>query len=297
VSVDSQIARLAETQRGNVTLRQLRELGLSREAVRHRRRTGRLVKRHRGVYAWGTPPTDWLSRAHAGHLAAGFGSTLCGTACAATLGALPPPAGPIHLIRPTSRGAHPGLIIHREELPPSDRGRCHGLPVTSPARLMLDLAATEPRQVVDRVYNELQVLRLLTGRQLAERLPGWGGRRGIGVLRELVGDDLGATRSVLEDLFLPMVRRADLPVPRINELVEGWLVDAVWREQRVIVELDGRRFHDTDPRFQSDRARSNALAARGWVVLRFTYRRLKREPYACIAELAAVLSQRPALAA
>ena len=112
------------------------------------------------------------------------------------------------------------------------------------------------------------------------------------MVKALVGDDLGATRSVLEDVFLPLVRAAALPRPGVNVRVAGLLVDACWHAAKVIVELDGRRYQDTDSRFESDRRRDAALAAAGYVVLRFTHRRLRDEPLACVAELSAVLSRR-----
>ena len=99
---------------------------------------------------------------------------------------------------------------------------------------------------------------------------------------------------MLEDLFVSLVTGAGLPRPVLNALVLGVEVDVLFPRERVIVELDGRRFHDTDQRFEADRARDARLVAAGYVVLRFTYRRLREEPLAVIAELAAALSRRVA---
>jgi very-short-patch-repair endonuclease len=80
-------------------------------------------------------------------------------------------------------------------------------------------------------------------------------------------------------------------MPRTNTHVAGFFPDALWPEQRVIVELDGRRWHDSPTRFERDRARVARLVAAGYVVLHFTWRRLTREPMAVIAELSAALAR------
>jgi uncharacterized protein DUF559 len=294
VPSDAKIAGLAGSQHGNVASWQLRRLGFSREAIRHRANSGRLVRRYRGVYGWGYLRTDFLSRASAAHLAAGLHSCLAGSAAAGVYRALPEPSGPVQLVRPTRARRRDGLLIHEEPLEPADVWRRHNLPLTSPVRTLLDLAETEEEPTVIRAYNEFQVLQLLTRGQVERALRHFNGRKGLGVLKRMIDGDLGVTRSALEDVFVPLIRQSGLPLPALNARVRGKLVDAFWESERVIVELDGRRFHDTDAGFESDRARDARLAAAGYVVLRFTHRRLEREPFAVIAELAAALSQRAA---
>ena len=94
---------------------------------------------------------------------------------------------------------------------------------------------------------------------------------------------------MLEDAFHHLARR--LPPHERNVWVDGVFVDAVWHEQRVVVELDSRGFHAHDAAFEGDRRKANALQVRGWIVLRFTYRRIKREPDAVVAEVLAALSR------
>ena len=289
---DAEIGRLAARQHGNVARWQLRALGFSGDAIRHRVDCGRLARRHQGVFAWGYLRTDLLSRASAAHLAAGRRSVLTGVSAAAVYGALQDPGGPIHLTRPTSADRRDGLVVHKGD--PGDVWRRHDLPLTSPVRTLFDLADTAGDATLARAYNELQVLRLLTRAQVLEALPGFNGRRGLSVVRRLVDDGLAPTRSALEDVFVPLVRQAALPLPVLNAHLLGLEVDALWPAERVIVELDGRRFHDTDSRFESDRARDARLVAAGHVVLRFTHRRLRSEPFACIAELSAALTIRAA---
>lgn len=287
---DLEIARIAAGQRGFVKTPQLRAAGLSYRAIERRVAAGRLTPVHHGVYAHGRVADDFVTRAYGAWLAGGPRSALSHSACAGVLRVLSQPEGPIHLRRPSGGRSTDELVFHRGEI--SGAWEREGMRLVSPVRLMLDLAATESRGTLARAYNEAQVRRLLTPSQVRAALPGWEGRRGVAALRDLVGDDLGATRSFLEDVFVPLVKQAGLPLPTLNRWVEGQMVDAYWERERVVVELDSRTFHDTDPRFESDRKRTNHLLTRGYLALRFTYRRLHQEPFAVIAELAAALDQR-----
>jgi len=98
------------------------------------------------------------------------------------------------------------------------------------------------------------------------------------------------TRSELERLFLELCRRARLPQPAVNAFVAGFEVDCWWLDQKLVVELDGHEFHRTRASFERDRARDAALQVAGCRVLRVTYRRLKREPEAVIAQLRTLLA-------
>jgi len=105
-----------------------------------------------------------------------------------------------------------------------------------------------------------------------------------------------AGRSELERRFLALIARADLPQPETGVLIEvgGQLLecDCLWREQRLIVELDGRRYHDTALAFERDRARDRLLAAAGWQVVRVTWNQMRNEPDRLLSDLRQLL--RPA---
>ena len=118
------------------------------------------------------------------------------------------------------------------------------------------------------------------------------GRRGLKHLVPLVEDRtriVGDTRLELERLFFELCRRYRLPLPSCNVLVEGYLVDALWPEQRLIVELDSWRFHSGRSAFEADRERDAALQAAGYRVVRVTWRRLEREPERVAALIAKLL--------
>lgn len=128
---------------------------------------------------------------------------------------------------------------------------------------------------------------------LLERYPG---RRGSATLRALLfGVDVarGITRSDLEDLFVSVLDQSDLPRPRLNAdlAVAGrfFEVDCLWPEQRLIVELDGRRVHGTDLAFEADPERDRLLLAGGWRVVRVTWRQLRDDAAAVLADLSGLL--------
>ena len=104
-------------------------------------------------------------------------------------------------------------------------------------------------------------------------------------------DDPAWTQSHLEDLFLDLIRRADLSPPRANVLIEAQLVDFAWPEHHLIVELDGFAFHTDHEAFENDRRRDTELQKRGWRVLRITYRRLHNDPAGVIADVRYMLNQ------
>ena len=98
------------------------------------------------------------------------------------------------------------------------------------------------------------------------------------------------TQSELEDRFLALIRDAGLPEPQCNVLVEGELVDAVWRDQKLIVEIDGYGYHRSREQFEADRRRDAKLQVAGYRVIRLTQRRIDTEPGAVAALIRALLA-------
>ncbi|HEX3609103.1 MAG TPA: DUF559 domain-containing protein [Solirubrobacterales bacterium] len=153
------------------------------------------------------------------------------------------------------------------------------------------MAALTPEKRLRRAYEEADRLNLLGPDALEQVCRRAVGHRGLAVIRHLVaGEHSGATRSALEDLFVAQCRRHGLPAPAINAPLLGFEVDALWPEQRLVVELDGFAFHRHRAAFERDRARDATLQAAGYRVVRFTHRRLEREPDAVAGELRALLA-------
>jgi very-short-patch-repair endonuclease len=171
-----------------------------------------------------------------------------------------------------------GIEFHRASLPKDEVGAKNGIAVTSVPRTLFDLAALlRPRQL-GRAINEAEVLRLwdeLSLEHLLTRYPGRAGSRAVRTALQRRKARAKLTRSDLEVAFLEFVDETGLLEPETNVLVEGYLVDAVWREQRLVVELDGEGFHSSSEAFERDRERDRVLQAAGWRIVRITWKQLE----------------------
>ena len=270
-----------------VTREQLLAAGLTRRAIDRRLAAGRLHLLHRRVYAVGHAGLAWRGQDLAAVLACGPGTALSHDHAAADMRLLPRPEGPIHVSREGARHRRsPGIVLHRPlHLPPTDIVIRRGVPVTTAARTLLDLAATATERELQLAVNEAQVLRLITLDALRARA--------TGRLRALLDDDSGFTRTEAERNLLRLIARADLPRPRTNARLGRWEVDAVWPPHQLVVEFDGYGAHSTRAAFERDRIKDSELQALGHRVLRVTWRQLTRQPEAVIARLAAAISSPP----
>lgn len=168
------------------------------------------------------------------------------------------------------------------------------IPVTAPARTILDLAAHDAQageRAVDRALaEEKTTIDALRACACARR--GTRGARALGSVLDAAERFDGITRSELEEAFAALASAAGLGDPKRSELVCGVRVDAVWPDERVAVELDGCRWHRTRARTESDRDRELRLRAAGWLVLRYSARRVFEEPMLVVADLARALAAR-----
>ena len=287
VTPDQRLARLAGRQYGVVSRAQLYEIGFDNPALERRIAAGRLHRLHRGVYAVGhtiVPPRGrWLAAV----LSCGDGAVLSHRSAAALWGIRPNSTAKVdvtvsHTSGVRSRGA---VIVHRSRRPVEALKR-DGIPVTTPGRTLLDLATALPRRQLEKAAEMAEALRLDV--VVDDGHPG--ARR----LRDASGHDLGhTTRSPLEDEFLELCDRYEIPRPCVNAIVEGFEVDFCWPDERLIVETDGRQ-HLTRAAFERDRARDALLTALDWRVMRFTRRQVRRDGATVVAR---VLSARsPSLA-
>jgi very-short-patch-repair endonuclease len=171
-----------------------------------------------------------------------------------------------------------GVRIHRtRRLAEEDRGECDGIPVTSPSRTIVDLAATLSLGGVEAAINDADKLGLLSQAKLRRAVGGRVGPGAAAVRTVLDAATFRLTDSELERRFLRLVRRADLPMPLTRQRVNGFRVDFFWPELRLIVETDGLRYHRTATQQSSDRLRDQAHVAAGFIVLRFTHRQVAFE--------------------
>ncbi len=272
---DLAIARLAERQYGVVARRQLLELGFGRLVIQRRLESGRLHLIHRGVYAVGHQLLSQYGRWLAAVLAVGPGAALSHRRAAALWKMATVPAAPIEVIVSNgSRRRRQGIIIHRSTCVEACDVTVHkGIPVTTPTRTLIDLATrVTPRELRDAL-DEAQRLRLVTRAALRRRCNATTGIRGTGSLRALLDEPripLDDAKSKLEARFLGFCRQRGLQIPAVNVPLLDYEVDCLWREQRVVGELDGWQSHRSRVAFEADRVRDARVQLGGYSVIRIT---------------------------
>jgi very-short-patch-repair endonuclease len=289
-SVDEALAGLAGRQHGVVSRAQLDGLGFTQNEVRTLIRGRRLLRLHRAVYAVGHLGLTLDSRRMAAVLACGPGALLSHQAGAA-LQRLLPSSPQFDVTVPRAARARDGIKIHRTAtIHPDDRDEIRGIPVTSVARTLVDLAESLSEQRLAKAVHEAEVQRrfdLNAVEDLLDRLPGRKGRHKLHRILAAYRPETGFTRSRAERRLLELCERHGLPRPATNTWVGAFEVDAFWADVDVAVEVDGAEAHLTRRAFESDRTRDRALAARGIQVVRVTWRQLQEEA-GLAAELAAI---------
>jgi very-short-patch-repair endonuclease len=182
----------------------------------------------------------------------------------------------------------------------SDEVRCvDGIPVSSVPRTLFDIAAITNRRQVEKAFNEVEVRGLTDRLSVPDLLARYPGRRGSATLKAILveADQVrGVTREELEERFVTVLAGTDLPRPRRNvDLAVGgrfFEIDCLWPEQRLAVELDGRATHGTARAFEGDREKDRLLLVEGWRMVRITWRQLRDDAPAVVADLRRLLRQR-----
>src|SRR6188472_228883 len=255
---------------------------------------GRLHPMHREVFAVGHPRIAEPGRRWAAVLAYGSGTLLSHRSAAALWGLARQGSPLIDVTAPTGRQGierRSGIFIHRGRLHPEDRAVRAGIPVTTVARTLFDMAEFVDFKRLESAWEAadgLNLLQLSTVEGVCER--GYG-RRALKPIRRLLTEARAAaiTRSPLEDDFAAFCRKHRLPMPSFNTTVLGYEVDALWPEQHLAAELDSWQFHRHRAAFERDRIRDSALQVAGYRTIRITHRRLHNEATALASELRALL--------
>jgi very-short-patch-repair endonuclease len=294
VRIDRSVAALADRQLGVISRIQLLELGLSGRAIMRRLERGQLHPLHRGVYAVGHRVVSGRGRWMAAVLAAGPGAVLSHRSAAALWDMRAGGLNRLEVTTPRER-RRPGIEVHRACLAPDEVTEVDGIPVTTVGRTLLDLAAVLPHAQIGRAIDRAEALQLTDVLPLDALLERHRGQRGTAALRERLerGIKPALTRSELEDRFLAFLDAHGLPRPEVNshlQLGDRFIeADFLWREQRLIVELDGHETHGTRAAFERDRERDRILQAHGWRVVRITWRQLHDDPGTIAADLLRLL--------
>jgi hypothetical protein len=274
---------------------QLVKIGLGRGAIHHRVVVGRLHRLHVGVFAVGHTAVSLRGRWLAAVLACGPNAVLSHRSAAELWELRRSSRASIDVTAPgRRRQGPPQIAVHRARgLDRNDRTTRHRIPVTSVARTLLDLAeVVRPRELA-RALEEAERLRLFDLRAIEALRERSNGRRGLRPLIALLNEQNEPppmTRSELERCFLDLCDDAGLPRPAVNVHAQGYEVDALWRNQKLAVELDSRAFHLTRAAFERDRVRDATLQLAGYRVLRITHRRLHNEPKTIADTIRALLA-------
>jgi very-short-patch-repair endonuclease len=295
--LDAAIAALAKRQHGVVARNQLVRLGLGRGAIAHRVRCGRLHPLHRGVFAVGhrvvSRDGGWLAAV----LAAGEEAALSYRSAGALWGIRETARARVEVSVPRHRRSSARVELHCVPMQRDEITTERGIPVTTPARTLFDLAAVVSEQQLEHAFNEAEVRRLTSPVSLDALVARYPKRRGTAAISRVLARHKAygetVTRSELERRFLGLVDAHELPRPKLNRPTDHGELDARWPEERLIVELDGYATHGTREAFERDRARDRALQVAGWRVIRITWRQLTDDGATIADQLRVLLAASP----
>jgi hypothetical protein len=294
LEIDRQVAALAAQQEGVVRYAQLRELGLTRRAIERRKAAGRLIGLHRMVYAVGHDRLSPTGRRLSAVWAYGSRAALSHRSAAAAWSLRGGGSGRLDVTVPASSGRQrAGTRLHLTtgslEVTTIDL-----LPITTPARTILDLAGVLAPHHVEAALKQADLLDLFdlgALRAVVAAHPRHPGRRPLAELLEAAARrGLTLTLSELEIHFRALCDAHGLPHPAVNARPLGFRVDFLWTDARLVVETDGWGSHRTRAAFEEDRARDQALAVAGYRTVRFTHRQIVDDPAGVAATLSALLA-------
>jgi Protein of unknown function (DUF559) len=227
-------------------------------------------------------------------LACGESAVLSHRSAAALWGFLGSPSRPIDVTAARGR-RRSGITVHEGGILDAERTRLAGIPVTSAARTLFDLAEVVNEKQLERAFEEADRMRLLRMRELESVCERGYGRKALRPVRCLLEEARYPedTQSPLEDRVLDLCHEYDLPQPLTGALVLGREVDAFWPDHKLMVEADSWKHHGYRAAFERDRERDAAMQLEGYRVIRLTHRRLEREPAKVAEQLRRILSSSP----
>lgn len=292
---DLEVARFVAERDGVISVHHLRRLGLADDAIALRVARGRLHRLHRGVYAVGHAGVTRRGRFRAAVLACGDDALLSHFSAAVLWGFQQwEERDPDVTVLGTTTRRVAGVRVHRARtIDERDRRRHLGIPVTSPERTLLDLAATTAPRALRSAARRAQAEKRVSIRQVTEILGRCNGHRGTPALRALAADGPAATRSELEDLVLDLLDGAGIERPVVNATLrlDGAAVipDFLWPSARLVVEADGAAWHDHRLTREADAIRQASLEAHGYRVVRVTWTQAVAQPEQTLARIRAAL--------
>ncbi|MGH2753046.1 MAG: DUF559 domain-containing protein [Actinomycetota bacterium] len=298
---DAVCEALAARQQGHISRKQARNAGYSDRSIQMRLDSGRWVAVLPGVYRMRPAPDVWLGQLHAAYLWAGHGSLISHRSAAALHGLSGYRRGPVELSAPKRMWPKDGVICHtfrREDSPPFQW--IHNLPTTRVNRTLYDIAAREPLSRLEPAFDDAHRRDLFALPQIANDLL-QRGRRGLAgttKVRRLLASrdaDYGLTESELEGRMLAILKPLDIGDLEVQLKISGndgsiARVDFASPSRKLVIEVDGWRFHRINPDTRRDRARERKLVLGGWRVLRFTWDDVVKTPDLVLADVLKALT-------
>ena len=276
------MAELASRQSGSIARRQLLAAGFAGSRVDRWLRDGRLHPRHPGVYAWGRPELPPEGELAAGLLFAGHGAALAGLSALWWLDLLNRRPHRIHIDAPGRGRSHRDLQIrHPVEI---ERRFHHGLPVAALPRCLLlasEILRHDSLRLVLARAEFGQLLDLGTLQSALEPAPR--GTRAVRAAMDAHLPQLARCANGFERRFVLLCERHELEIPEPNVRIGRFRPDMLWRDHRLIVELDGEDAHSTAAQRAADARRQSHLESLGFTVLRFTWAEVEFAPERVVA--------------
>jgi very-short-patch-repair endonuclease len=298
---DPEIARVVGLQHGQIHRQQLYAAGIGRGAIAHRLQTGRLHQTFPSVYRLDPAPPQHLAKAMAAALHC-RGNALVAELDAAELFQMLDttqrrrPDRPVEMLL-VARTMHPipGIRMRRvAHLARQDIRWRYGIPVTSPARIVLDIAAAfDDFELEAALAAAIRrgVVRPSQLRDVIQRNPYAKGVRKLATLLD-AAESPHDTRSDYERRLLALIRSAELPLPLTNTYIGEHMVDMLWPDLKLVIEFDSWAFHGDRSSFEKDRLRDQVLSVSGHHVMRVTARQIDHTPTALVARIAAIITAR-----
>jgi very-short-patch-repair endonuclease len=285
--VEQAIARIAGHQDNVITAEQLSAAGLGRGAIAHRVKARTMQRLHVNVYLLGAAPPTPMARARAAALACGPDAVVSHRSAACLFRLLPDIPGDVDVTIPgRNQAPRSGIRRHRvKSIPRHHVTSLNGVKVTSIARTICDLAATESPRDTEDAFQEALYRELVTDKALNAILAREPRRRGAPVIRAIL-ENPSLTRSERERRILKLIAQAQLPKPLTNVPINGYKADVFWPQYNLILEFDGWQAHGHRHAFESNRKRDQIMLAAGLRTLRVTDRQLTNEPIALVARIA-----------
>src|SRR4051794_38131810 len=288
--LDRIVASIANRQHGVIARWQLLAARISEGWIEKRLDKGWLIRVYPGVYRVGHAAPSIEADYMAAVVACGEGAVLSGCAAAALLGLMLPRRAPHPDVTAPKDRSIRGITTHWERAPdPRDRTAWKGIPITTPARTLVDLAAVVSAEELARAVHQADVLHRTTPDEVEEVLQRRRNAKNAAKLREILWGDADRILSKLEKAFVKLLRENSLPTPTTNRQAGGHFVDCRWPEQKLTVELDGYRYHRTRHAWEQDRKRERHAYARGDQFRRYTWGDVVEHPRPTLRELRAVL--------